>query len=314
MSKAKDFSNDLLRRIEDDGEYFTVKSTGRSGMSQRGLARFIDKNHTSILRWVDKVKCADPVHNQLPEPLKPFAGQPLKLVGYTDRQGREILEDRFCSALIEYFAWWAQDAEINVQAKKAFGLIRDLGMRLFIHQKTGWHPDCSSEEFEQILEFHEQRSTARNILKNELRPELMAAVKDWQQANRASRKIYWQTHDALNECIQGIKSQQIKEQNHLTKSALIRDYYDTRPLIDYAAISRFAANLIRSGNMHPVEAVKLACTFYFPPDYTSKPVPLIENIHKVDKLLQAKKQERELASVAQMSLPSSDQKPPSPTS
>lgn len=305
MSKAKDFSNDLLRRIEQDGEYFTVKSTGRSGMSQRGLARFIDKNHTSILRWVDKVSCADLVHNQLPEPLKSFAGQPLKLVGYTDRQGREILEDRFCSALIEYFAWWAQDAETNIQAKKAFGLIRDLGMRFFIHQKTGWHPDCSSEDFEQILESHEQRSTARNILKNELRPDLMAAVKKWQQNNRASRKIYWQTHDALNEYIQGIKSQQIKEQNHLskTKNTLIRDYYDTRPLIDYAAISRFAANLIRSGNMHPVEAVKLACTFYFPPEHTPEPVPIIENIYKVGKLLEGKKRERELTSEPSFPLP-----------
>lgn len=38
MSKPKDFSKDLLRRVEDDGEYFTVKSTGRSGMSQTGLA------------------------------------------------------------------------------------------------------------------------------------------------------------------------------------------------------------------------------------------------------------------------------------
>ena len=131
----------------------------------------------------------------------------------------------------------------------------------------------------------------------------MAAVKEWQQANRTSRKIYWQTHDALNQCIQGVKSRQIKEQNNLPKGALIRDYYDTRPLIDYAAISRFAANLISSGNMHPVEAVKLACTFYFPPEHTPEPVPLSENIYKVGKMLQAKKQERSLASSTQLLLP-----------
>ncbi|MBD2042227.1 hypothetical protein [Microcoleus sp. FACHB-672] len=292
-SKPKDFSKHLLCSIEDGGEYFTVKSTGRSGMSQRGLARFVGKHPSSIWDWVNKVRKADPLSNQLPEPLKLFAGKTLTLLGYTDPQGRDILEDRFCSALVEYFAWWAQDAEANVQAKRAFGLIRDLGMRLFIHQKTGWHPVFNSKEFEQLREIHEQRLTARNILKDELRPELMAAVKEWQVANRASRKIYSQTHDALNECIQGLKSREIKESNNLPDKALIRDYYDTRPLIDYGAISRFAGNLIRFSNIHPVEAVKLTCACYFPPSYAVKPLHLVENIHKVSKILQAKHQEME---------------------
>ena len=307
MSKVKVFSKYLLRRVEDDGaEYFTVKSTGRSGLSQSGLARFVDKSRSTIWDWVTKVKKADPAGNQLPEPLKPFAGKPLTLLGYTDPQGRDILEDVFCSALIEYLAWWAPDAQNNVQAKRALGLIRDLGIRLFIHQKTGWRPDCSEEEFEELLAAHEQRSTARTILKDELRPELMAAVKEWQQANGANRLIYSQTHDALNERIQGLKSKQIKEINNLPGSALIRDYYDTRPLIDYAAISRFAANLTRSGNMHPVDAVKMACVFYFPPEHTPEPVPLIDNIRKVGNLLEAKKRERKIISDEQF------QAPPSP--
>lgn len=301
MTKSKDFSKDLLRRVEDDGEYFTVKSTGRSGMSQRGLARFVGKHPSSIWDWVNKVRKADPLGNQLPEPLKPFAGMPLTLLGYTDPQGRDILEDRFCSALVEYFAWWAHDAESNIQAKRAFGLIRELGMRLFIHQKTGWKSISDSDDFERLLQSHEQRVTARNILKDELRPELMEAVKEWQIKNHASRKIYWETHDAMNECIQGIKSRQIREQNGLPKNALIRDHYDTRPLIDYAAISRFAANVIRCG-IHPVEAVKLACGFYFPPDYTPEAVPLIENIKRVAKLLQAKKHEQELVKGVEMPL------------
>lgn len=305
MSKSKDFSKDLLRHVEHDGEYFTVKSTGRSGMSQRGLARFTGKNRNSVREWVNKVRKSDPASNQLPEPLKPFAGKLLTLAGYDDPQKRDILEDRFCSALVEYFAFWAHDAATNFTAKARFGLIRDLGMRLFIHTKTGWHPDCSPEAFEQLLESYEQRSTARTILKDELRPELMAAVKEWQQANGTNRLIYSQTHDALNECIQGLKSKQIKELNNLPGSALIRDFYDTRPLIDYAAISRFAANLIRFNNMHPVDAVRLACDFYFPPEYTPEPVPFIENIHKVGKLLQAKKRERQLTSDTQVLMPES---------
>lgn len=301
-SKNKDFSRDLLRRFDGDGEFFTVKKTGRSGMSQRGLARFINKHNTSIGYWVDKVRKANPMDNQLPEPLKPFAGKSLSLMQYNDPVGRDILEDRFCSALIEYFAWWAHDADKNTQSKRAFSLIRDVGMRQLIHLKTGWHSECSSEEFDQLLESHEQRVTARNILKDELRPELMEAVKEWQKANHASRKIYWQTHDALNEVIQGLKSRQIKANNNLPKSALIRDYYDTRPLIDYASLSRPAANLIRCG-IHPLEAVKLAASLCLSTAHNPEPIPLIENIHKVSKLLEDKKQAWKLRSKNQFQLP-----------
>ena len=147
MSKNKDFSKYLLRRIEHDGEYFTVKKTGRSGMSMSGLGRFVGKHHSAISYWVKKVKDAAPINNSLPEPLKPFAGESLILKDYTDPQGRGILEDRFCSALVEYYAGYASDAETNMIAKARLALIRDLGMRLFIHLKTGWHPNCEAEEF-----------------------------------------------------------------------------------------------------------------------------------------------------------------------
>lgn len=135
--KAKYNERDLLRRVEDDGEYFTVRLTGRSGMSQRGLARFIGKSHVSISRWVEKVRKSELLLNDLPEPLKPFAGKPLTLLGYSDPRGRDILEDRFCSALIEYFAWWAQDAEDNHQAKKS----------LFLNSRCGNAPTNSPQNW-----------------------------------------------------------------------------------------------------------------------------------------------------------------------
>src|SRR4028118_32508 len=113
MSKGKDFSKYLLRRIEHDGEYFTVKKTGRSGMSLSGLGRFVGKSHTAISYWVKKAKEADSINNSLPEPLKPFAGKSLTLEGYKDPQGRDILEDRFCSALVEYYG----DDKANVIAQ-----------------------------------------------------------------------------------------------------------------------------------------------------------------------------------------------------
>lgn len=301
---AKYNANDLLRCEEGDGEYFTVRSTGRSGMSQRGLARLIGKHKSSIDYWVDKVRKSDLADNQLPEPLQPFAGKLLTLAGYIDPTGRNILEDRFCSALIEYFAWWAQDADDNYQAKKAVSLIRDVGMRQLIHLKTGWRPEHLDDEFEKLLAAHSERMTARERLKNEDRVKLMNAVGKWQTNHKTSRKIYSQVHDELNKVIQSLTSREIKRRNGLAKSALIRDYYDTHPLIDYSSLSRVATNLIHSG-IDPVEAIHLAAALYFPPERISNEIPLIENVYKVAKILKAKKQKRQLDSLNQGGSPNS---------
>ncbi|MEA5499542.1 hypothetical protein [Limnoraphis robusta] len=292
---AKYNEKDLLRHVEDGCEYLTVRSTGRSGMSQRGLARFIDKHNTSIVYWVDKVRKADPMDNSLPEPLKPFAGKPLTLMGYSDPSGRDILEDIFCAALIEYFAQYAQDADSNDQAKKACSFIKSVGMRNLIQLKTGWRPQWTDSELENFWISHQERVTARTRLKDKDRVELMNAVKEWQIKKKCSRKIYAQVHDELNKVVQSLTSQEIKRRNGLVKSALIRDYYDTEPLIDYGSLSRVATNLIRC-DIHPIEAINLAAALYFSPERIPQEVPLIENIHKVTKLLEAKRQERQLKS------------------
>ena len=302
MTKNKDFSKDLLRTVEDDGEYFTVKSTGRSGMSQTGLARFVGKHRTSIREWITKVRNAKPEDNQLPKPLKPFAGKPLTLRGYTDPQGRDIVEDTFCYALVRYFAWYAQDAETNTQAKIAEELIGYFGMRSFIHLKTGWYSQCSSEQFQQLLESHEQRVAARNVLKNKIRLELMNVVGEWRKANCSNLLIHPDTHNELNKVIQGLTSKEIKQQNGLPKNALIRDFYDTQPLFDYGGVSRVATTLIRCG-MHPLEAVKLAGALFLSPEHTPEAIPLVENIHKVTKLLESSKQERNLIESVNFSSP-----------
>lgn len=129
----------------------------------------------------------------------------------------------------------------------------------------------------------------------------MNAVSEWREANRANKLIYPRTHDELNKVIQKLTSKEIKEQNGLPKSALIRDYYDVQPLIDYGSVSRVATTLIRSG-MHPLEAVQLAGALYLSPEYTPETIPLVENIHKVTKLLQSKKQEREIMSTKEPAL------------
>lgn len=299
--RKADFSPDLLRYVDGDGEYFTVKATGKSGMSHRGLARFTGKHHTTIGEWVSKVREATLEDNQLPEPLKPFAGKRLTLVGYEDKEGRNILEDTFCSALIEYFAFHAPDRQKTEKARTAFRLIRDVGMRQLIHIKTGWK---SQEDFGHEYSEHKQRLKARISLKDEFRVELMTAVRDWQKRHKASRKIFWQTHDAMNKRIQGLLSKEIKQRNNLTVNSYIRDHYETRPLIDYSAINRLATNFVSVHDMNPVDAVNQACELYLLPGYTPHPLQMVENVFKADKRLKTHKKIMELppkARVTQLS-------------
>jgi len=322
---ATSSSKYLLHHIDEDGaEYFTVISTGRAGMSHSGLARFVGVTQSSITNLAKKVTEADSTGNSLPECLKPFAHKNLKLPGYSDQQGRHILEDVFCAAVVEYYARWSKSnsEQSKVQAEqsleliqhlgmefiqeKAGELIQNIGMRRFIHKKTGWQPPHNShvpDNFEQDFATHKERLTVREIIKHELNPELKSAIEEWRKANRASLKIYSDTFDAMNQVLQGLKSREIKQNNKLPKSASIRDHFETRPLFDYSGLSRLAANFIRDHNKHPVDAVNLAGQLFLPSSYVPTPVPIVENVNKADRRLQTEKKNRELAAGIQLLLP-----------
>ncbi|UBF30037.1 hypothetical protein K9N68_38215 (plasmid) [Kovacikia minuta CCNUW1] len=291
VRKTIEFSQDLLQHIDNTGEYFTVKLTGKSGMSHRGLGRFIEKHHSAIGRWVRRIENADPMQNDLPKPFKRFAGKRLTLAHYEDKEGRVILEDQFCSAVVEYFAWWAPEDQQTDEAKNKMELLRDIGMRKLIHLKTGWK---SQDDFEQEYTLHRQRYDARSSLKDVFRVELMDAVKEYQKKHKTSRRIFWEAHDAINKRIQGLFSKEIKKVNGLSERTMIRDHYETRPLIDYSAINRLASNMIRIHGIHPVTAINHACDLYLTPEYIPQPLPIVENVFKAEKRLQQQKKALQL--------------------
>jgi hypothetical protein len=256
MSKSQDFSKYLLRRIEHDGEYFTVKKTGRSGMSMRGLGRFVGKTSTAIGYWVNEVKYAAQINNSLPEPLKPFAGKSLILEGYTDPQGRDILEDRFCSALVEYYAIWARDAETNVIAKARLALIRDLGMRLFLHMKTGWHPNCDAEE-----------------LNRDIRDEqklLKAEIRNTHRITYGRRREVLKNH-GVNPCSQGWITRQdyqillnkdtkeLREAYGISKEDLIVDHLEASDQATLSFAHMMQSESLEAKNIHGYKPVKGEC-------------------------------------------------------
>ena len=126
----------------------------------------------------------------------------------------------------------------------------------------------------------QQRHDIRVFLKDFLRPELMDVVVTWAQNHKASPiRLAAAVHDAMNERIQGMKSQEIKALNGLPLSALLRDFFEAPPLVGYAAINKLAKNAIEDRGVEPIQAVHEACDSYFGLAYTPKPLEIAENLY-----------------------------------
>ena len=148
----------------------------------------------------------------------------------------------------------------------------------------------------------QQRHDIRVLLKDFLRPELMDAVVTWAQNHKVSpRKLASAVHDAMNERIQGMKSQEIKALNGLPLSSLVRDYFEAPPLVGYAAINKLAKNAIEDRGVEPIQAVHDACDSYFGLAYTPKPLEIAENLYSQGRRLKAARNQKRLSQGQQLS-------------
>lgn len=164
-------ANQFIKQVDELGiEYYTRASTGRSGMSFRGLARFVGVNHPAIAYWVKRISETDPVNNDLPECFKPFAGKNLRLVNNSDPQGSEILSDEFCAAVAAYYAAFAPAKNQTPEAKMALMVCSGMGLRSFIQSKTGWKKQSVAHSTPQLqpLSYVQQAIQAAKQIKEEL--------------------------------------------------------------------------------------------------------------------------------------------------
>jgi hypothetical protein len=149
----------------------------------------------------------------------------------------------------------------------------------------------------------QQRYDIRVELKDVLRPELMNSVVKWAQDNGMSPKtLCSDVHDAMNERIQGAKSQQIRALGGLPMVVLIRDYFDASPLMNYAAINKLAKNAIQDRSIEPLAAVYEACDFYLGKSYVPKLLPISENVHSQGQRVRKARRKSRLARGIQLNL------------
>lgn len=149
----------------------------------------------------------------------------------------------------------------------------------------------------------QQRHDIRVFLKDFLRPELMDAVVSWAIAHGGNPiTMAAAVHDAMNERIQGLKSQQIKLLHGLPLATLIRDHFEATPLVAYAAINKLAKNAIEDRGVEPVQAVHEACDCYLGANYVPHPVPIAENLYVQGQRLKQARHQRRLRQGVQLDL------------
>lgn len=130
-----------ISRSEDEGvEFYTINSTGKSGMSQRGLARFVGISHGTLRGIIDNVvggSCTI-------ESLKGFTSKTLHLqlprgCDTSSVNNAVILTAEFCAAVIEHYAFDSKAK--SEKALFAFRKFAAIGIEAFIQKANGWQPD-----------------------------------------------------------------------------------------------------------------------------------------------------------------------------
>lgn len=148
-----------------------------------------------------------------------------------------------------------------------------------------------------------QRRDIRFELKDVLRPELMEVVVAYAKEHCISPyKLCSQVHDLMNKRIQGHKSKELKALGNLPLGDLIRDYFDTKPLVMYSAINKLAKNSIIDKGLDPLTAIDRACDDYLGKQYLAKPYQPVENLYLQGQRLTKKLNRSKYPNSAQLSL------------
>lgn len=138
----------LVPGYDEDGKetgYYTREPDGVSGMTVSALAEFCGVTQEAVTRLLNRVRDSDPITNDLPESLKPFAGKEWRLIT-NDLEGRLIIPDEVCSTVTEYYAFDARQYEGKQIAISNYRIAARAGLRVFIWSKTGYVPEFLRKE------------------------------------------------------------------------------------------------------------------------------------------------------------------------
>lgn len=125
---------EIIRRVDNNVEFYTVIATGKSGMSQSGLAILSGVKHQSINKLENTLAAKAPSN-----PLKSFVGKCLTLapegcvIDGKPVGKLKIYSSEFCNAVIQHYAFKG-----NETAQYSLGKFSGDGLERWIQGITGW--------------------------------------------------------------------------------------------------------------------------------------------------------------------------------
>ena len=125
--------SEVVRREESGIEYFTVQTTGESGLSISGIGKLNGVSKQAISTLIKNLSTSSPS-----KWLDPFVGKELDLSTKGSKKGGEvkIIKAEVAAAIIRYYA-----IERKLEtAILALSMFSDAGITLFIQKMTGWQP------------------------------------------------------------------------------------------------------------------------------------------------------------------------------
>lgn len=131
----------VIKSLQDSIEFLTVQSTGESGMSLSGISRLCGVKRQSVTDLLDSVESGTV---QSPG-LANWVGKTLELPVRGENNER-ILKDRFCAALIDYYAFDSKQVSKEAREQSLFAQRRfaEMGVRAWIQGITGWQESKTS--------------------------------------------------------------------------------------------------------------------------------------------------------------------------
>ncbi|ELS02945.1 RNA polymerase sigma factor, sigma-70 family [Xenococcus sp. PCC 7305] len=122
----------ILRYELNNIEFFTIQTTGESGMSQSGLARMCGVTQKAVDNLLERLGTSS-----CPEFLQSLQGKGLTLsTSYHEYHNVTILKDSVCALILEWYAFESQRP--TEKARQAFRQFAAVGIRTWIQTLTGW--------------------------------------------------------------------------------------------------------------------------------------------------------------------------------